>query len=221
MIPQLHTTGGRFEESQKQLDERRLPSAVGTDQPDRFALPVFVKPANLGSSVGVSRADDRQTLAQAFELACAYDRKVVVEQGIDAREVECSVLGNDEPEASLPGEIVPHGGFYDYHCKYTEGESDFLVPAPIRQDLVRQVQDLARRAFLALDCAGMARVDFFLERGTDRLYLNELNTIPGFTNLSMYSMMWEASGLGYPRLLDRLIELAQERFADKERNRVE
>jgi len=187
----------------------------------RFTFPVFVKPANLGSSVGISRADDRDTLTQAIELACAYDRKVVVEQGIDAREVECSVLGNDEPEASLPGEIVPHGSFYDYHCKYTEGESDLILPAPISPELVSQVQDIARRAFQAVDCAGMARVDFFLERGTDRLFLNELNTIPGFTDLSMYSMMWEASGLSYPRLLDRLIELALERFADKERNRVD
>jgi D-alanine-D-alanine ligase len=176
-----------------------------------LSYPVFVKPANMGSSVGVSKAKDRAGLAEAFVEAARYDRRIVVEQGIPAREIEVSVLGNDEPEASLPGEIVPSGEWYDYAAKYLDGESEALLPAPIPPELAAKVQQLAIRAFLAIDGAGLARVDFLLDKETGELWLNEANTMPGFTPISMYAKMWAASGLGYQQLLDRLIELALER----------
>jgi len=182
-----------------------------------LGYPCFVKPANLGSSVGISKARDRSQLVRALDLAARYDRKLLVEEAINAREIECSVLGNDDPIASVPGEVVPHREFYDYIAKYTEGESDLIIPAPLSPEMARSVQDLAIRAFLAVDCAGMARVDFFLDKDSGQLYVNELNTIPGFTATSMYPKMWEASGIPYPELLDKLIELALERYADKSR----
>jgi len=180
-----------------------------------LGYPSFTKPANLGSSVGISRAVDRSGLAKALAEASKYDRKLVVEQGIRCREIECSVLGNDDPEASVPGEIVPCNDFYDYRAKYLDEGSKLLIPAPIPTEAAEEVRRLAIEAFKAVDCAGMARVDFFLEKGTGRVYLNEINTIPGFTKISMYPKLWEASGLPYARLLDRLIELALERHADK------
>jgi D-alanine-D-alanine ligase len=173
--------------------------------------PVFVKPANMGSSVGVGKAKDRDGLRAAFAEAARYDRRIVVEQGIPAREIEVSVLGNDAPEASVPGEVVPSGEWYDYAAKYLDGESQILIPAPIEPELARRVQELAVRAFLAIDGAGLARVDFLLDKERGELWLNEANTMPGFTPISMYAKMWAASGLDYPRLLDRLVELALER----------
>jgi D-alanine-D-alanine ligase len=173
--------------------------------------PVFVKPANLGSSVGITKALDRASLERGLMEAAGYDRRIVVEQGVDAREIEVSILGNDAPIASVPGEIVPSKDWYDYEAKYLGGESRILIPAPIAPELAEQVRELGVRAFKAIDGAGLARVDFLLDRTTGALYLNEANTMPGFTSVSMYAKMWEASGLTYSALLDRLIELALER----------
>jgi D-alanine-D-alanine ligase len=185
--------------------------------------PVFVKPANLGSSVGISKVSDRDELGAAMDLAAGYDRKIIVEQGVGgkkkkAREIECSVLGNDDPNASVPGEIVPVKEFYDYAAKYLDEGSELLIPAKLSKKLTRQVQETAIAAFRAVDCAGLARVDFLLDPGTDKLYLNEINTMPGFTAISMYPKLWAASGLEYPKLIDRLIELALERHEEKARN---
>lgn len=195
---------------------RQEPSAVIADVEGRFAYPVFVKPANLGSSVGVTKAHDREELGRGLDLAARYDRKLLVERGVNARELECSVLGNDAPRASVPGEVIPCNEFYDYKAKYIDGTSQLLIPAPVSDEIARHVQDLAVRTFLALDAAGLARVDFFLCRDTGELYVNELNTMPGFTSISMYPKLWEASGLPYPELIDRLIELALERHAQQQ-----
>lgn len=184
---------------------------------EAFGYPCFVKPANGGSSVGVSKAKDRGGLLEALDLAARYDRKIVVERAIDAREIECSVLGNDEPEASVPGEIVPANEFYDYRAKYIDESSRLIIPAPLTAEQARRVRDLAVKAFRALDLWGMARVDFFLDRSSDAIFVNELNTIPGFTPISMYPKLWEASGLSFPDLVDRLIRLALERHAEKKR----
>jgi D-alanine-D-alanine ligase len=184
-----------------------------------IGLPCFVKPANLGSSVGVSRAIDKVSLEQAIELAARYDRKVVVEEAVDAREIECAVIGNNEPRASLPGEYVVHdesARFLDYEEKYTKtGHVDFVVPAPIPKALATKIQRLAIRAFQAIDGAGLARVDFFFKRDTKELLVNELNTMPGLTEVSGYPKMWAASGLSYSQMLDVLIELALERHREK------
>ncbi len=185
----------------------------------KFRYPVFVKPANLGSSVGISKVHRRKELGPALELAGQFDRKVLVERGVDARELECSVLGNDQPEASVPGEIVPVNEFYDYAAKYLEEGSELVIPAKVTAAQARRVRELAVAAFRAVDCAGMARVDFFLERRTGKIYVNEINTIPGFTSISMFPKLWEASGLPYPKLIDRLIELALERQGEKQRTR--
>ena len=178
----------------------------------------FVKPANLGSSVGITKAHDRTELRAALEEAARYDRKLLVEEAIDAREIEVSVLGNDEPVASVPGEIVPCNDFYDYAAKYLDGESELLIPAPVPEETAGLIAQLAIRAYRAIDCAGMARVDFLLDRKNGELYLNEVNTLPGFTPISMYPKLWEASGLSYPELIDRLIQLALERHGDKSRS---
>jgi D-alanine-D-alanine ligase len=178
---------------------------------DQLRYPLFVKPANMGSSVGITKAIDRDSLRRGIEEAAGYDRRIVVEQGIDAREIEVSILGNDDPAASVPGEIVPSKDWYDYEAKYLGGESRILIPAPIEPALADQVREMGIRAFKAIDGAGLARVDFLLDRASGALYLNEVNTMPGFTAVSMYAKMWEASGLSYSRLLDRLIELALER----------
>lgn len=179
----------------------------------QLAYPVFVKPANMGSSVGVSKAYDRASLEAALIEAARYDRRIIVEHGIDAREIEVSVLGNDEPETSVPGEIVPAGEWYDYHAKYISGQSQIIIPAPIDEPLTQQLRTLARQAFLAVDGAGLARVDFLLDKTNHVLWLNEVNTMPGFTSVSMYAKMWAASGLEYAALLDRLIMLALERHS--------
>lgn len=182
-----------------------------------IGYPCFAKPANLGSSVGISKASDRDSLSKALAEAAKYDRKLVVEEAIQCREIECSVLGNDYPIASIPGEIVPCNEFYDYRAKYVDEGSKLLIPAPIPQEAAEEVRHLAVEAFRAIDCAGMARVDFFLEKHSGKVYLNEINTIPGFTKISMYPKLWEASGLPYPQLIDRLIELALERHDDRMR----
>lgn len=194
------------------------PEAVLDAIEGRLPYPVFVKPANLGSSVGISKATERSGLRRALDEAARYDRRLVVEQGIDAREIEVSVLGNDEPLASLPGEVRPQREFYDYAAKYITDDSELLIPAPLTPEQTAEVQRLAVAAFLAIDGAGLARVDFLLDRQTGQLFLNEVNTLPGFTSISMYPKLWAASGLLFPRLLDRLIELALERYADKSRS---
>lgn len=183
-----------------------------------LGYPVFVKPANLGSSVGISKAKERAGLQQALELAFQYDPRVVVEKGIVCRELECGVLGNEEPQASGVAELVPHREFYDYAAKYTEGLTDIVIPAPIPTETADTVRRLAVEAFKAIAATGMARVDFFWEKGTGKIYLNEINTIPGFTATSIYPKLWEASGLPYPELLDRLINLALE-TQEQARNR--
>src|SRR5271163_4171911 len=185
--------------------------------------PLFVKPANLGSSVGITKAHDRKELNPAIELAASYDRKIVVEQGVGgrrgkARELEVAVLGNDKPEASVVGEIVPGKEFYDYEAKYLSEGSDLIIPAKLTRQQTKQVQQMAIAAFQACDCAGLARVDFLLEAGgSGRIYLNEINTLPGFTAISMYPKLWAASGVKYSELIDRLIALALERRAEKDR----
>ena len=192
------------------------PRRVATAIEARFRYPLFVKPANLGSSVGITKVHGRGELRPALELAAGFDRKVLVERAVDGRELECSVLGNDHPRASVPGEIVPVHEFYDYAAKYLEEGSELIIPARLTAAQTRRVQELAVGAFRAIDCSGMARVDFFLERKTGRIYVNEINTIPGFTSISMFPKLWEASGLPYPRLIDRLIELALERQREKQ-----
>ena len=178
--------------------------------------PVFTKPANTGSSVGISKAHNKGELLEGLAAAACYDRKVVVEQGVkNAREIECAVLGNDEPIASVPGEIIPSNEFYDYDAKYVDGKSTAVIPAELPKKVVKEIQRTAVRAFKVLDLAGMARVDFFVTRNKNRIYLNEVNTIPGFTSISMYPKMWEASGISYSELLDRLIILAIERHREK------
>jgi D-alanine-D-alanine ligase len=179
-----------------------------------LGYPCFVKPANLGSSVGIRKAESARELGEAIDEAARYDRRIIVEEGIDAREVEVSVLGNEDPEVSVPGEIViKKNDFYDYEAKYVEGGMELVAPAPIPDEIAQQIRRIAREAFEAIDAAGMARVDFFLERGTDRLLLNEINTIPGFTPTSVYAELWATSGLPYEELLDRLVELAIERHS--------
>ena len=179
--------------------------------------PLFVKPANLGSSVGITKCRNRSDLHEGLLDAARYDRRVLVERGVNAREIEVSVLGNDDPQASVVGEILPSREFYSYEAKYLDDRSQLLIPAPISDQLTKQVQSLAVRSFKAVDAAGMARVDFLLDRETEELFLNELNTIPGFTSISMYPKLWEASGIPYPALVDRLIELALERKAERDR----
>ncbi|MGB9892926.1 MAG: D-alanine--D-alanine ligase family protein [Candidatus Saccharicenans sp.] len=184
---------------------------------NKFNFPLFVKPSSLGSSVGISKVKRKSQLAPAVDLAFRYDRKILVEKAILGREIECSVLGNENPQASLPGEVIPHREFYDYADKYLEGKTQFRIPAELPADLVARFQELAVASFRAIEACGMARVDFFLEKGTDQIYINEINTIPGFTEISMYPKLWQVSGLSFSELLDRLIELAVERHRRKKR----
>ncbi|MFN8491402.1 MAG: D-alanine--D-alanine ligase family protein [Caldilineaceae bacterium] len=195
------------------------PEQVMAQVEAQFIYPVFVKPANLGSSVGISKARNRAELSEAITLACRYDRKILVEMAVpNAREIEVSVLGNDEPRGSLPGEIIPGHEFYDYEAKYVDDSSRLLIPAPLEPAMVTLVQQTALRAFQAADCAGLARVDFLLDDASQTLYLNEINTMPGFTRISMYPKLWEASGISYPELVNCLLELALERHADRLQN---
>jgi D-alanine-D-alanine ligase len=187
----------------------------------RLAAPLFVKPANLGSSVGISKVHDAGELDAAMDLAAGYDRKIVVEAGVpNAREIECAVLGNDAPEASVAGEVVPSREFYDYEAKYIDAGSKTIIPAALSAAQLAEVQRLSKAAFTAIDGSGLARVDFLLGRDDGRLFLNEVNTLPGFTTISMFSKLWEASGVSYPALIDRLIALALERHAAKQQLRT-
>jgi D-alanine-D-alanine ligase len=182
-----------------------------------FSLPFFVKPANLGSSVGISKVKAWAEAAGALRRAFRYDRKILVEAAVSGREIECSVLGNDDPEASLPGEVIPSREFYDYRDKYLEGKTRFRIPAPLPASKVKEVQRLAVAAYKAVGCEGMARIDFFLEEKTDQIYVNEINTIPGFTEISMYPKLWEASGIPFARLIGELIRLGFKRHRKKKK----
>ncbi|HXW06219.1 MAG TPA: D-alanine--D-alanine ligase family protein [Vicinamibacterales bacterium] len=200
-------------------DRRREEIATRLVQALRF--PMFVKPANLGSSVGISKAKDLAGLRDAIDLAGAFDRKIVVEAAVpDAREIECAVLGNDQPEASVPGEVIPSREFYDYEAKYLDTGSQVVIPADLPSGMAEEIRRLSIAAFQSIDACGMARVDFLVVRGTGRIYVNEVNTIPGFTTISMFSKLWAATGVDYPALLDRLVSLALERHAEKQRLRT-
>ena len=211
------------------MRERSLPVADylvvrrGKFQPQdvcgRFPFPVFVKPANLGSSVGISKAKNCEELVAALALAGQFDRKILIERGIQGREFECSVMGNDDPVAAVPCEILPSRDFYDYEDKYLLDEAQTVVPADLSPQQTAEVQRLAVECYKAVDCEGMARVDFLMEQATGKFFINEINTIPGFTSISMYPKMWEASGLAYPKLIDRLIELALDRHRQKQSTR--
>jgi D-alanine-D-alanine ligase len=195
--------------------------AIAGDLERALGYPMFVKPANLGSSVGISKAKDRAGLLEALDLAGSFDRRIVVEAAVpEAREIECAVLGNDAPEASVPGEVVPSREFYDYEAKYIDDGSKILIPAELPAETAAEIRRLSIAAFQSIDCAGMARVDFLLSRRTGEIFVNEVNTIPGFTTISMYSKLWAATGVEYPALLDRLVALALERHAGKQRLRT-
>jgi D-alanine-D-alanine ligase len=198
----------------------REPESILDAIEQRLGYPNFVKPANLGSSVGINKAHDRTELAQAINVAAGYDRKIVIEKGLNCRELECAVLGNDEPIASVVGEVIASNEFYDYDAKYLDNKSQTIIPADLPRETAEEIRRQAVKAFLALDLSGLARVDFFLERATGQVYINEVNTMPGFTQISMYPKLWEASGIPYKELLDRLIELGIERYEDKQRNRT-
>jgi D-alanine-D-alanine ligase len=187
----------------------------------QLGFPVFVKPPNLGSSVGISKVKARGGLAEAIDLAASFDRKILVEAAVpNAREIEVAVLGNDEPQASVPGEIVPSREFYDYEAKYLDEGSAARIPAPLDPALAAEIRRQAIEAYRAAECAGMARVDFLVDGRTGQVFVNEVNTIPGFTTISMYGKLWDATGLPYPALLDRLIALAMERFQEKQQLRT-
>jgi D-alanine-D-alanine ligase len=199
------------------------PKKVRKRVENKLKYPVFVKPANLGSSVGITKAHDRAELGPCIDEAAKFDRKVLVEQGVGgkkhkAREIECSVLGNDNPEASLPGEIVPGKEFYDYNAKYLEEGSELIIPARLRKSETKTLRELAIAAFKAVDCSGLARVDFLMDPKTRKIYLNEINTMPGFTSISMYPKLWAATGISYPELISRLIQLGLERHEEKKKN---
>jgi len=211
IVDYVSTTRRRFEQD---------PPAFIELVEQRLGYPCFAKFANSGSSVGTTKAHNRSELMNGLRLSATFDRKLLVERGIDARELEVSVLGNDDPEASVVGEVVPAGGFYDYEAKYLDEGSRLVIPAAVPAAVSDEIRQMAIRAFQAVDAAGMARVDFFYERRTDQIYLNEVNTIPGFTRISMYPKLWEASGLAYAKLLERLIDLAIERFRDKQRSQT-
>ncbi len=199
------------------------PKKVQKQVDSKLKYPVFVKPANLGSSVGISKARERKELAPAIDEAAKFDRKIVIEEGVGgkknkAREIECSVLGNDKPLASVPGEIVPSAEFYDYTAKYLDEGSQLIIPAKLTKAKTRKVQELAVAGFRAVDCSGLARVDFLMDPKSRKIYLNEINTMPGFTSISMYPKLWAASGVSYPELIERLIQLGLERHEEKKKN---
>jgi D-alanine-D-alanine ligase len=197
------------------------PAKVTADVAAALGYPVFVKPANLGSSVGISKVKSETGLTAAINLAAEFDRKVVIEAAVpNAREIEIAVLGNDDPEVSVPGEVIPSREFYDFEAKYLDHDSRLIIPAELSAAVVADLTRLAIDVFRSLDCAGMARVDFLMDGSTGAIYVNEINTIPGFTTISMYSKMWAASGVSYPELLDRLISLARERHAQKQQLRT-
>ena len=197
------------------------PHAVSDRVERELRYPVFVKPANLGSSVGISKAKSGAELIDAMTIALQFDRKIVIEAAIpSAREIECAVLGNDQPEASVPGEVLPSREFYDYEAKYLDQDSKTVIPAALTKAQTAEIQRMAIEAFRAVDCSGLARVDFLMARDSGEVVVNEVNTLPGFTTISMYPKMWDASGLAYPALIDRLIQLALERYAEKQKLRT-
>jgi D-alanine-D-alanine ligase len=200
---------------------RRDQEAVLASLQSRLRFPMFVKPSNMGSSVGISKADGPESLRVGIDLAASYDSSVIVEEGVDAREVECGVLGNEDPEVSVPGEIVPHHEFYDYEAKYEGGLADLVIPADLTARQTEQVREYALRAFNAVGASGLARVDFFVRRDDGEVLVNEINTMPGFTATSMYPLLWDASGVPYSELITRLILLAVERHEERERLRVD
>jgi len=205
-------------------DWERNPRKIRKLVESKVKYPVFVKPANLGSSVGISKAHNSRELGPTIDEAAKFDRKIIVEQGVGgkkhkAREIECSVLGNDDPKASLPGEVVPGKEFYDYAAKYLDEGSQLIIPAKLSKAQIKHVQELAVAAFKAVDCSGLARMDFLMDPASKKIYVNEINTMPGFTAISMYPKLWAASGLAYADLIDRLIQLGLERHADKKKNR--
>ena len=209
--------------SQFEPESKEVPKKVQKLIESKLKYPVFVKPANLGSSVGISKAHDRKQLGPAIAEAAKFDRKIVIEEGVGgkknkAREIECAVLGNDDPKASVAGEIVPCKEFYDYDAKYLVEGSEAVIPAKLSKGEMKTVQRLAIAAFQAVDCSGLARVDFLMEPKSRKIFVNEINTMPGFTAISMYPKMWAASGVSYPELIDRLIRLGIERHEDKKRN---
>lgn len=195
---------------------RKRQTAVIEQIESKLHYPVFTKPANLGSSVGICKCNNRQELIAGMEEATQYDRRVVIEQGVNVRELEVAVMGNDEPMASVIGEVRPRRAFYDYVAKYVSDDSDLIIPAELDAETAVTIQELAKQAYMAIDCAGLGRVDLLLDTDTGKLYLNEINTIPGFTRISMYPKLWEATGVSYPELLDRLINLALDRHQEKE-----
>ncbi|HET7209043.1 MAG TPA: D-alanine--D-alanine ligase family protein [Terriglobales bacterium] len=208
-----------FLRSEWEVNPRKIQKLVES----KLKYPIFVKPANLGSSVGITKAHGRKELPSCVEEAAKFDRKIIVEAAVGgakkrAREIECSVLGNDNPQASVPGEIVPSKEFYDYAAKYLDEGSELLIPAKLTKSETKEVQRLAIAAFKAIDCSGLARVDFLMDPKTRKLYLNEINTMPGFTAISMYPKLWAATGVSYPELIDRLIQLGIERHAEKMKN---
>ncbi|EEG76903.1 D-alanine--D-alanine ligase family protein [Dethiobacter alkaliphilus] len=206
--PYLWFTVADWEENKKQLLKQIE---------EELAFPCFVKPANLGSSVGISKAYDSAQLEKAINEALQYDRRVLVEKMLTGCEIECSVLGNDRPEASVPGEIIPCNDFYDYSAKYLDDNSGLEIPAKLAPETIKKVREMAVQTFIALDCAGLGRVDFFVDEKTGEMWIIEINTLPGFTSISMYPKLWEASGISFNELLQKLVKLALERFSQKER----
>lgn len=197
-------------------DWKKNKNAILNKISKNLKYPVFTKPANLGSSVGIGKCHNRQELIKGINVAVKYDNKVIVEQGVNnAHEIEIAVLGNNDPKASVPGEIIPSGEFYDYNAKYVDDQSQVIIPAKLPAKTVKQVQRIAVEIFKVLNLSGMARIDFFVTKGSHKIYLNEVNTIPGFTSISMYPKLWEASGLPYSKLIDKLIDLAIQRHKEK------
>lgn len=194
------------------------PEAAYEKTEAEIGYPCFVKPANLGSSVGISKCKNREELVKAFDEAFQFDRKIIIEQGVKAREIEIGVLGNDDPECSIPGEIVPKKEFYDYRAKYIDGDTALIIPADIPEDVYEKMKSMAIKAFKALDCSGLVRADFFLTEEGEVL-INEVNTMPGFTPISMYPLLWKHTGIDYPDLIDRLVQLGMERYEEKQRIR--
>ena len=200
-----------------QKNKEKILSLIRND----FEYPLFVKPANMGSSVGITKVHKKEELEKAIDLASSYDSKILIEEGLeDLREIECAVLGNDKPRASVVGEVRPAGEFYDYNSKYMDGGTQLIIPAELPDDVSKKVQEIALSAFKSVDAVGMARVDFFVSKKENKIYLNEINTIPGFTSVSMYPRLWVASGMPYPELIDRLIQLALEKYQDKNQNKI-
>ena len=190
------------------------------DVEERFGYPLFIKPANMGSSVGVSKAKNEEELVQAIEMAAKFDHRILVERGLNVREIECGIIGNHEPEISPPGEVIVGGEFYDFYDKYVDGKSSSQVPAELSDEQIEKVQELALKAYKLLDCSGLARMDLFVDKDSGEFYLNEINTMPGFTSISMYSKLMAAKGMTYPEVVERLIELGIERFQERQNNQV-